>query len=227
MVVVLALGVFGVLGRSPTERGATTTTTTATTVPTPQGTSCPEPNGSSDRRTFFEQAPPTCIDARATYQARFVTSAGDFVATLDADRSPLAVNNFVFLARYHFYDGLAFYKVIGDFYAQTGDPINETVSGPGYFFPDDPLPQPGEYQVGSLVMAHQQADQNGSQLLVLLGTENPQTGEELPPVFPLFGQVTDGMDVIERIGAAGGPLPQGQPATTYVIRSVTIVEERA
>lgn len=181
---------------------------------------CPAPDGSSPRRTLFDAAPAMCIDPAAQYRARFVTSAGVFIADLDQQRSPLAVNNFVFLARYHFYDGLAFPTVIRDAYAQTGDPVAPDLVGPGYTFPDDPLPPAGTYQVGSLVVAHERPDDNGSQFLILLG---PQ-GVELPPVFPLFGQVTQGLDVLARIGAAGGTTADPSPEDPPTIERIDIIE---
>jgi len=161
-----------------------------------------------------------CIDPARTYQARFTTTAGTFEAVLDAHRSPLAVNNFVFLARYHFYDDLPFYKVETNYYAQSGDPVGEAVTGPGYLFPDDPLPGKGEYKVGSLLMAHDRANANGSQFIVLLGPK----GAALGPVFPLFGQVTaKGVDALRAINA-GGDATGSRDAPPRVVQSIRTVE---
>jgi cyclophilin family peptidyl-prolyl cis-trans isomerase len=236
LVAVLGILFLGVLGsvveqEVETERPTSTSTTAAPepTAPAEKAGNepappppCPEPDGSSPRRTVFNAAPEGCIEPDMQYRARFVTTAGTFVADLDPQRSPLAVNNFVFLARHHFYDGMPFHRVVEGFYAQTGDPVSPDQAGPGYTFDDDPLPQRGEYQVGSLVMAHERADENGSQFLIWLG---PQVAE-LDPVFPLFGQVTEGVDVLGEISADGGTAEDPEPATTHRIERVEIIETR-
>ncbi len=226
---ILFLGVLGSLVRQDAAKRdpeAASSTTSITTAPAAQPAAPPEPppcpaaDGSSPRRTRFDMAPERCIDPAKSYRARFVTSAGVFFADLDQQRSPLAVNNFVFLARYHFYDGLTFNRVVSGFYAQAGQ-ISQDQPGPGYTFDDDPLPAKGEYQVGSLVLAHTRADDNGSQFLIWLG---PQV-KDLDPVFPLFGQVTQGLDVIAEIGAGGstnGSDPK--PTVPYEIDRVEIIE---
>lgn len=221
----LAILFLGVLGSVVTneavdqqpDASATTVTTTASGAPQPPP--CPAPDGSSGRRTAFDRAPEMCIDVTKSYQARFVTTAGVFVAELFPERSPLAVNNFVFLARYRFYDGLPFHRVVPGFYAQSGAPEGAAV-GPGYTYADDPLPAPGEYQVGSLVMAHEQADDNGSQFVIWLGPE----AAGLDPVFPLFGQVIQGQAVLQQIGADGGTSDDPSPATRHVIERLEIIE---
>ncbi|MDP9019957.1 MAG: peptidylprolyl isomerase [Actinomycetota bacterium] len=225
---ILFLGVLGSLVQQEAEVQAPAPSTTAgppETAPAPEDVPaepppCPEADGSSPRRTVFDQAPEMCIDPAKDYRARFVTTAGVFSAELHPRRSPLAVNNFVFLARYHFYDDLPFHRVVQGLYAQSGNPVADDQSGPGYTFDDDPLPQPGEYGVGSLVMAHDRADANGSQFLIWLG---PQAAE-LEPVFPLFGQVTEGLEVLEEISADGGTAENPRPATVHRIERIDIVE---
>lgn len=226
---ILFLGVLGSLvrqeaaERDPNVTGSTTVITTepaAAPDASPEPPPCPAADGSSLRRTRFDMAPGRCIDPAKSYRARFVTSAGVFFVELDQQRSPLAVNNLVFLARYHFYDGLTFNRVVSGFYAQAGQ-ISQDQVGPGYTFDDDPLPAKGEYQVGSLVLAHQRADDNGSQFLIWLG---PQV-KDLDPVFPLFGQVTQGLDVIAEIGAGGSKdTNDPKPAVPQVITRIEIIE---
>ncbi|MDP9420236.1 MAG: peptidylprolyl isomerase [Actinomycetota bacterium] len=221
---ILFLGVLGsvVTNEAAQEQPGPTTSVSAAPATGSRSTEpppCPAPDGSSGRRTVFDRAPEMCIDVGKSYQARFVTTAGTFVATLDPQRSPLAVNNFVFLARYHFYDGLPFHRVVPGFYAQSGAPDGAAV-GPGYSYADDPLPERGEYQVGSLVMAHERADDNGSQFVIWLGPE----AAELDPVFPLFGQVVEGLDVLQEIGDDGGTAADPSPATRHVIERVEIIE---
>lgn len=225
--VVSALGILflGTLGTALVAGLDDSSEDTATTeVPAdpdaPPAPPCPKADGSSPRRTQFNAPPAMCIDPDASYQARVVTTAGAFVADLDAQRSPLAVNNFVFLARYQFYDDMPFHRVVPDFYAQTGDPVARDLVGPGYVFPDDPLPPVGTYQVGSLVFAHERADQNGSQFLVFLGPDVAQ----IPHVFPLFGQVTQGLGTLERIGADGGTAEDPSPDTPHRIERIDIIE---
>lgn len=224
---ILFLGVLGTAVRQETaQERPMATTTTATAVPAagvgaePETPPCPAEDGSSPRRTQFDRAPEMCIDPARRYQATFVTSAGSFTADLFADRSPLAVNNFVFLARYHFYDDLPFHRVAQGLFAQTGDPLSPDVVGPGYTYADDPLPAPGEYGVGTMVVAHERPNDNGSQFLIWLG---PQAAE-LDPVLPLFGQVVRGIDVLEEIGADGGTLQDPKPTTIHTIQRIEILE---
>ncbi len=130
----------------PTDTDATTTTlfppvTGAGPAASVTGeTPCPETDGSSPRTTSFESAPPTCIDPDATYTATFATSAGDFTAELDAASAPETVNNFVTLARYHYYDGIPFHRVVPNFVIQAGDPQVEPTGsgGPGYTIGEEP-----------------------------------------------------------------------------------------
>jgi cyclophilin family peptidyl-prolyl cis-trans isomerase len=219
---VLFLGTLGTalvagLGDQPDE---TVTTEEPAEPGAPQPPPCPAADGSSPRRTLFDTAPTMCIDPEKSYRARFVTTAGAFVADLDPQRSPLSVNNFVFLARYHFYDDLPFHRVVPEFYAQTGDPVGPGQVGPGYTFPDDPLPPVGTYDVGSLVFAHERADENGSQFLIWLDSEVAQ----LPHVYPLFGQVSQGLGTLEQIEADGGTAEDPSPDTPHRIERIDIIE---
>jgi cyclophilin family peptidyl-prolyl cis-trans isomerase len=219
---ILFLGVLGSVIRQ--DAGSQADTSTTIQVPSdpaaPPPPPCPATDGSSPRRTLFDAAPAMCIDPAANYRARFVTTAGAFVADLDPQRSPLAVNNFVFLARYHFYDDLPFHRVVRDFYAQTGDPVAPDAVGPGYSFPDDPLPPLGTYQVGSMVFAHEKADDNGSQFLIWLGAEVSR----IPHAFPLFGQVTQGLTTLEKIGTDGGTGQDPTPENPHRIERIDIIE---
>lgn len=219
---ILFLGVLGSVIRQDATQDPSAGTTT-TVARNPEGAAappCPAPDGSSPRRTLFDAAPAMCIDPNARYQARFVTTAGAFVADLDPERSPLAVNNFVFLARYHFYDDLPFHRVVQGFYAQSGDPVDPDQVGPGYTFDDDPLPPVGTYKVGSLVFAHQEADENGSQFLIWLGPEVSQARH----VYPLFGQVSSGQGALDRINADGGTGANPRPAILHRIERIDIIE---
>ncbi|MBO0728957.1 MAG: peptidylprolyl isomerase [Acidimicrobiaceae bacterium] len=146
-----------------------------------------------------------------------VTSKGTLTIALDPIAAPNTVNNFVFLARYHYYDGIVFHRIIPGFVLQGGDPTGTGRGGPGYRFADE-LPQPGRYELGSLAMANAGPDTNGSQFFVISG---PQ-GVRLPPQYSLFGKVVAGMDVVATIDAVG--TGSGTPTEQVTIESVTVTE---
>ena len=178
----------------------------------------PNPDGSSERRTKFPSAPPMVIDATRTCSAEMVTSMGTMTIHLDPIGAPQTVNNFVYLARWHYFDGLIFHRVINGFVIQGGCPEGSGRGGPGYRFADE-LPKPGRYEVGSLVMANAGPDTNGSQFFVVTGP----SGVGLPPAYALFGKVIKGVEVATAIQeVATGP--GDRPTTDVVIESVTVAE---
>jgi cyclophilin family peptidyl-prolyl cis-trans isomerase len=183
-------------------------------------TPCPEADGSSERQTKFDGPPPMCIDPAKSYTAEMVTSMGSLTIALDSIQAPNTVNSFVFLARYHYYDGIVFHRVIPGFVLQGGDPEGSGRGGPGYRFADE-LPKPGRYEMGSLAMANAGPDTNGSQFFVISGPD----GMRLPPQYSLFGKVVKGLDVVETIDAIG--TRSGSPTEQVVIESVTIEESDA
>ncbi|MEO7398342.1 MAG: peptidylprolyl isomerase, partial [Ilumatobacteraceae bacterium] len=178
---------------------------------------CPAADGSSDRVDAFPAAPAECIDPAKTYTIEVDTSHGSYTAELDAQKAPLTVNSFVYLARYHYFDGTECHRVVPDFVVQCGDPTATGSGGPGYQFADE-LPAAGEYQVGSLAMANSGANTNGSQFFAISG----QKGVELPPNFTLFGQITEGLDTIAAINALA--VGDGPPSETVTINSITVTE---
>ena len=178
---------------------------------------CPNPDGSSPKQQSFDGAPPMCIDRSKRYAARMVTTKGTMSIALDPIAAPLTVNNFVFLARYHYYDGIVFHRIIPGFVLQGGDPTGTGTGGPGYRFSDE-LPQAGRYELGSLAMANAGPDTNGSQFFVISGP----SGMRLPPQYSLFGKVVTGMDVVAAIDAVG--TQSGTPTERVTIESVTISE---
>lgn len=181
-------------------------------------TECPAPDGSSERRTRFDGPPPMCIDLERSYQAEIVTNHGSMTAFLHPQRAPMTVNNFVFLARYHYFDGLTFHRIIRDFVIQGGCPQGSGRGGPGYQFADE-LPEPGRYEIGSLAMANAGPDTNGSQFFIISGGR----GMQLPPQYSLFGRLIDGLDVLDEIQRV--PTGAGdRPVEPVVIESVTITE---
>ncbi|MEY2477927.1 MAG: peptidylprolyl isomerase [Actinomycetota bacterium] len=183
-------------------------------------TDCPAADGSSPKQQKFKAPPPMCIDPAKSYTAEMVTSKGTMRIALDPLAAPKTVNNFVFLARYHYFDGIVFHRVIPGFVLQGGDPEGSGRGGPGYRFEDE-LPKPGRYELGSLAMANAGPNTNGSQFFVISGPD----GMGLPPQYSLFGKVVKGLDVVEAIDAIG--TRSGSPTEQVVIESVTIEESDA
>ena len=184
----------------------------------PMSDQIPNPDGSSERRTSFPAAPPMVIDPAKTYSAEMVTSMGTMTIHLDPIAAPQTVNNFVYLARWHYYDGLVFHRVINGFVIQGGCPEGSGRGGPGYRFADE-LPKPGRYEIGSLVMANAGPDTNGSQFFVITGS----SGVGLPPAYALFGKVIKGVEVATAIQEVRTG-PGDRPVEDVVIESVTVTE---
>src|ERR1039458_3744516 len=160
----------------------------------------PAPDGSSEKLQHFDAEPPMVIDVEKRYTAKMVTSKATMVMALDPIAAPRTVNSFVYLARYHYFDGIVFHRVIPGFVIQGGDPEGTGAGGPGYRFEDE-LPPAGKYQIGSLAMANAGPDTNGSQFFIISGPD----GVRLPPLYAHFGKVVKGLDVIEIINACGSP----------------------
>ena len=177
----------------------------------------PAPDGSSPKTQRFDGPPPMVIDPAKRYTAQMVTSKGTMTIALDPIAAPKTVNNFVFLARYHYVDGIVFHRIIPGFVLQGGDPEGTGRGGPGYRFADE-LPAPGRYEIGSLAMANAGPDTNGSQFFVISGPD----GAALPPSYSLFGKVVAGLDVVAAIDAVG--TRSGSPTEQVVIEAVTITE---
>lgn len=180
-------------------------------------TDIPAADGSSQKRQRFDSPPPMVIDPDRRYTATMVTSKGTIVIELDPLAAPGTVNNFVFLSRWHYFDGVVFHRVIPGFVIQGGDPEGTGRGGPGYRFADE-LPGPGRYQVGSLAMANAGPDTNGSQFFIVSGPD----GARLPPQYSLFGAVVKGGEVVAAIDAVG--TRSGTPKERVVIESVTVEE---
>ena len=180
-------------------------------------TDCPPADGSAPKTQKFKEPPPMCIDPNKRYTALMSTSKGDMTIALDPVAAPKTVNNFVVLARYHYYDGIVFRRILPDFVIQGGDPQGDGRGGPGYRFEDE-LPPPGRYELGSLAMANAGPDTNGSQFFIITGPN----GVGLPPQYSLFGKVVKGMEVVADIESVG--TPSGSPKEKVTINSVTITE---
>jgi cyclophilin family peptidyl-prolyl cis-trans isomerase len=188
-------------------------------VPAPAHVPFPKLDGSSPRYTKFSSPPPFCIDVSKTYTATVTTDVGTFAIQLLPKDAPVTVNNFVFLAGYHFYDGIVFHRVIPAFMDQVGDPTATGTSGPGYSFADE-LPSSGSaYVTGAVAMANSGPNTNGSQFFIVV----PGGGAAgLQPSYSVFGQVTQGMNVVEQINSDGSQA--GTPSKYHKILSISIAE---
>jgi cyclophilin family peptidyl-prolyl cis-trans isomerase len=147
------------------------------------------------------------IDPKQRYIATLDTDRGEIELALDPVKAPKSVNNFVFLAREGFYDGLSFHRVVDGFVVQGGDPEGSGRGGPGYKWEDEPVQ--GEYIAGSVAMANAGPNTNGSQFFI----SSVDNRSRLTKSYNLFGQVTRGMDVVAAI-------QQGDK-----MRKVTVAEE--
>jgi cyclophilin family peptidyl-prolyl cis-trans isomerase len=211
--------VLSATNRSGSSSQQTATKRQATTSTTSFDTPCPKANGTSPRKDFFRRPPPFCIQPDRNYKAQIQTDVGTFVVSLDVKDAPETVNNFVFLSRYHFYDGIPFNRVKPGFIVQGGNPPAESVTGPGYVFADENVPVPPvKYRVGEMLMARDRPNSNGSQFLIIVGPE----GENLPLVFSLFGEISEGMDVVRKIETDGAP--DFTPKVLHTIQQVKIIE---
>jgi cyclophilin family peptidyl-prolyl cis-trans isomerase len=220
-----ATGVFSP-STSKAKKVASTASSTAAPPATVKGasvegdTSCPKADGSSPKTTKFAKAPPMCIDPAKTYTATMKMSQGTVTIALDPKQAPKTVNNFVVLARYHYFDGISCHRIVPGFVIQCGDPQGTGQGGPGYTFADE-LPKAGQYKLGSLAMANSGPNTNGSQFFIITGDQ----GVQLQPNYSLFGQVTSGTDVTQKIDALGVQgSPTGAPKEKVTIDSVTIKE---
>jgi len=132
------------------------------------------------------------IDANKSYTATLHTDKGDIVVDLFAKDAPKTVNNFVFLAREGFYNGVTFHRVIPGFMAQGGDPTGSGSGGPGYKFEDERSSR--KHIAGTLSMANAGPNTNGSQFFICFEPQPHLNGRHT-----IFGQVVQGMDVVQQL----------------------------
>ncbi len=164
----------------------------------------------------YASAPDMTIDLSKSYSAKIETNLGDIEIDLLAERSPLTVNNFVFLARDGFYDDVIFHRVISGFMIQGGDPTGTGRGGPGYRFRDE-TEGAGDYSRGTVAMANAGPNTNGSQFFICHGDA------PLPHSYTIFGKVTSGMDTVDAIAALDTDRAD-RPSTDATMKSVTITE---
>ncbi|HTX63298.1 MAG TPA: peptidylprolyl isomerase [Acidimicrobiales bacterium] len=163
------------------------------------------------------------IDTSKTYTATVKTTAGSFTIALDAKTAPNTVNNFVFLADKGYYRCVIFQRVIPGFMDQTGDPTGTGSGGPGYEFANEHVPT--AYVTGDVAMANSGGtDSNGSQFFIVVpGGATTLDGDlKAGDKYSLFGTVTSGLTVVEKINSEGGST--GTPKVTQRMLSVTVHE---
>ncbi len=166
----------------------------------------------------YPNPPEMQLDMDKSYSATIETNHGTIELDLLQNESPRTVNNFVFLAREGFYDGVIFHRVINGFMIQGGDPTGTGTGGPGYRF-DDELRAARDhgYDRGTLAMANAGPNTNGSQFFIM------HSDYPLPPNYNVFGKVTSGMEVVDAI-ATTNTNAQDRPHEDVVMTSVTITE---
>jgi cyclophilin family peptidyl-prolyl cis-trans isomerase/protein-disulfide isomerase len=165
----------------------------------------------------FNECPQLTVDTEKHYQATIHTSKGDIVLLLYADKTPVAVNNFIFLAREGWYDGVSFHRVVEGL-AQAGDPSGTGFGGPGYAFNSEIDPTLSFDETGVIAMVNSGPNTNGSQFFI---TSVPFP--EMNGLYPIFGSVTSGLDVLHYLTPVD-PAQGDDPQSADKILSVTIEE---
>ena len=142
----------------------------------------------------WDSKPDMQIDAGKVYQCVVETNHGNIELDLFSEHAPVTVNNFVFLAREGYYDGITFHRVIPNFMVQGGDPTGSGSGGPGYRFEDEFDNNPLRHETGVISMANSGPATNGSQFFI---THGPQ--QHLDGRHTVFGKVTNGQDIVDTI----------------------------
>lgn len=174
-------------------------------------------------RKSYTAPPAMTIDKNKLYSALFDTNLGKFTVQLYAKEASKTVNNFVFLANERFYEGVVFHRIIKSFMIQTGDPLGNGTGGPGYKFEDE-LNTGFKYEPGIVAMANSGKNTNGSQFFICTGEDSKSLN--MQPNYSIFGKVSDGMDVVQKIAATpvkiGSEASPSLPTEKVIINSITI-----
>ena len=228
LILVLALAVLeagcgGSKSDSATSTAASTTTTdtTSTTTATVGADGCTDVPVPAPRKDGGATKPKERLDPEVTYKLVFKTNCGSFTVTLDQAKAPATTASLVSLAKQGFYDDTIFHRIVPGFVIQAGDPTQSGSGGPGYETVDKP-PADTTYDKGVVAMAKTGAEAPGtagSQFFVVSG---PSAGT-LPADYAVVGNVTSGMDTVDRINGFGDVSdPSGTPTRSVVIESVTV-----
>lgn len=166
-------------------------------------------------------APAMSIDKNKSYTVVLKTTEGDIDLSLNSKMTPITVNNFVYLSKKGFYNNTIFHRVINGFMIQGGDPKGDGTGGPGYRFNDEVFQ--GEYTRGIVAMANAGQNTNGSQFFIM-HQDNP-----LPKNYVIFGKVTAGMNVVDKIAEAPVTMSESgeesKPVEPVKVLSIEIKEE--
>ena len=162
----------------------------------------------------WTEPPPMTIDPDKRYFATLYTNKGEIEVELFPKETPRTVNNFVFLARQGFYNGVVFHRIIKGFMLQGGDPTGTGSGGPGYRFDDEPVIR--QYLRGTLAMANSGPNTNGSQFFIM------HQNYSLPPNYIIFGQATGGLEVVDAI--ANTPVRSNARGETSVPTEPVLIE---
>ncbi|PJE57835.1 MAG: peptidylprolyl isomerase [Candidatus Portnoybacteria bacterium CG10_big_fil_rev_8_21_14_0_10_36_7] len=169
----------------------------------------------------YESVPVLTVDKNKKYIATMTTSNGIMTFELNSKETPITTNNFVFLAKDGFYDGVIFHRIIKGSMIQGGDPLGTGMGGPGYKFNDEPITR--EYTKGTLAMANSGPNSNGSQFFIMNADYN------LPKNYVIFGKLISGEDTLDKISSepvtSNGSGEQSSPINKVVIGSITIEEK--
>lgn len=226
IVVVLAAVVIGVVllttGHGSTSKSADTPSaeqTAANTAAVAAG--CPASTTTRVNKLTYSSEPALTIDTAKTYSATITTTVGSFTVDLLAKTAPHTVNNFVFLAKKGYYHCVTFHRVVKSFVDQTGDPTGTGTGGPGYEFANENVPK--AYATGDVAMANSGGtDTNGSQFFMVVPGGAKTLDQDLASgdAYSLFGKVTKGMSVLEKINSEGSAT--GKPKVVQRVLSVKI-----
>jgi cyclophilin family peptidyl-prolyl cis-trans isomerase len=178
----------------------------------------------SEKGKQWSSPPEMQIDPAKRYTATLETTKGTIQLELLASEAPRTVNNFVFLAREGYYDGVPFHRIMKNFMIQTGDPTGTGTGGPGYRFADEPVQR--RYEPGIVAMANAGPNTNGSQFFIVHGQN-----VGLPPKYTIFARVIDGFKIVDAIAntpvRASRSGESSSPTEDVRINSVTIQEAGA
>ncbi|AJY77087.1 peptidylprolyl isomerase [Paenibacillus beijingensis] len=183
---------------------------------------------SGGSKAVYSQMPDLNVNPNKSYVAYVSTTKGDFTIKLFAKEAPITVNNFIFLAQHHFYNGLKFHRIIDDFMIQTGDPKGDGTGGPGYTIPDE-FDTELKFKEGIVAMANTgQPNSGGSQFFICTGSDADNLNKE--PKYSIFGTIESGMETVKNI--AGTPVEEGpgntiksKPTEEVLINSIVIKSE--
>lgn len=199
------------------------TSTPPASVPTTSETPLVTSTSSEENALKQWDSPPEMIiDPARSYRAIIHTNMGDLTVALHAEDAPITVNNFVFLSREGFYDGVIFHRVMKGFMIQTGDPTGTGFWGPGYNLPDEPVV--GEYEFGTLAMANKGIPNSGGSQFFICEADLSQ---RLPKNYTIFGHVMDNDDLVHEIASVPVTVQNGElskPTVDVHIESIEIVE---